>query len=129
MISPRDYLEHAASLAAFYHKDPTSPKHELCGRRSISAAYIGTFHAGRLLLFFMTGENECGHERLWIRLAEEGKGVVDGTTLLAVNRLKTDRNTADYKLHLGFQDPSVFLQRATTVVKAFENALGKLQAE
>ncbi len=98
MIQGEDFLVVAENLA----KGST----EGDWRTAVSRAYYGAFHAARRLfqdLGFQVPQADQAHAYLWMRLQNcQDAGVAPAGSQL--NRLRGDRNRADYELQLDVSD-------------------------
>jgi uncharacterized protein (UPF0332 family) len=95
-MNERDFLSLAHLLAA--------RAEEAAWRSAISRGYYATFHVARLLLEdlgFAVPRADRAHGYLWLRLASCGDASVQDAGA-KLNRLRRDRNQADYDLAAAF---------------------------
>ena len=94
-------------------------------RSGVSRAYFAAYHRARRLfrqIGFAVPDSDRGHAYLWMRLSNSGHPavVIGGQTL---NRLRTDRNQADYDTDRPFAqiDAINIVQRAADLVSLLES--------
>ena len=75
-------------------------------RTAVSRAYSAAFHAARELLRdlgFQVPQGDQAHAYLWMRLTNSGEAAISSAGS-QLNRLRGERNRADYDLHLDVSD-------------------------
>jgi uncharacterized protein (UPF0332 family) len=98
MIQGEDFLVVAQSLA--------SGTTEAEWRTAVSRAYYAAFHVARRLLGdlgFQVPQGDQAHAYLWMRLGNCGEATISAAGP-QLNRLRGDRNRADYDLHHDISD-------------------------
>lgn len=99
MIFGTDFLDLAEVLAKSGSEDQW--------RSAVSRAYYGVFHEARTLfesLGFRVPRADQAHAYLWLRLSNCGDAQVQSAGY-EMNRLRQDRNRADYDIKLTITQP------------------------
>lgn len=117
MITPVDLLDLARELS----RRTT----ERCWRAAVSRAYYSAFHAARNLLDglrFRVPRADQAHHYLYLRLSNSGDPATESAGQ-DLGKLRTERNHADYDIHLNRRQLWAFTQ-----VQVAERILRVLEA-